>query len=845
MPVITQTQLENAARDADDLAAIVNGAVDRPNPGNPDGTVTTRLGEVVPTIASVMATAAEAIQLEGYTLFPVGHPAALDRILLVRLYGADPTKFYSVQQFFYKDVGARFRLTIVQSDDAAMAGEVAVCELQVPSGAAFAGRELLELAAIGGSGISGTVVANFGDGNTAFSLYSASADYSNAGLPIGVVIPNVDVSDQIEAVLATEAEREGRRTFQPYVRNEWLEDRILAIGIEGADPGHQYIVSQAWFEYYPTAGVGGTPLYRWKVRVRDVTLGIDCCEYGGSSGTNPSLTPGLLPEWGYMYQGTIAAFTGMTGLVKINWPLIDWTVATQRNYTLPSEAGVAPHNCHTNDQMDSFLIESNPQLVLTVGAAGDFPTVKAANDSLLRYGLVQNNQSTTLPWSDICSYTRQVLIQIIDDNYREDLNELIMPPYLTIRGKGIDNTIFSHTSPDTTERLAEYRHSGCVEDCTWVQKGPAYIIHSDAFNDWSGAAATGPAIQRFRIRKIMRRVKLVTEATTGNAWGWGSGISSWEYQLFEDCQLVRPNVVNTSAIIGIHSCPNMTRAATVHFRRCTTDSFFNNEVVLLSGFAQNQLNRCIVEGGDLRLIRLASSFGLTASDMPTKARQRVAWEGMGDGALFDLTDAYMEVIQLPAGATIGGTLANTLLGTGYDQKHGRGEILIMEENPYRKLGAILGDRTGAPGTLTVNGVTHTFNLNYTAMSEADILASIAAGPLGAGVVSIVNLAQFIVPPGQRRTMQAAVAIDPKRFVNYAADKAELANGRPDGFTIEKMAINGVDTIFEERRFAASMIPELAAYEGEFKIVNGVATATAANDPLSVGEVYNNLVTLYD
>lgn len=54
MAVITKTQLENASRDADDLALIVNGAADRPNPGQANGTVTTRLGQVVRTVARVI-----------------------------------------------------------------------------------------------------------------------------------------------------------------------------------------------------------------------------------------------------------------------------------------------------------------------------------------------------------------------------------------------------------------------------------------------------------------------------------------------------------------------------------------------------------------------------------------------------------------------------------------------------------------------------------------------------------------------------------------------------------------------------------------------------------------------
>lgn len=57
MAVITQQQLEDASTDAIALGNIVNGAADRSNPGHPDGTVTTRTGLTVKTIAKVMVDA--------------------------------------------------------------------------------------------------------------------------------------------------------------------------------------------------------------------------------------------------------------------------------------------------------------------------------------------------------------------------------------------------------------------------------------------------------------------------------------------------------------------------------------------------------------------------------------------------------------------------------------------------------------------------------------------------------------------------------------------------------------------------------------------------------------------
>src|SRR5512140_1285617 len=51
MAAITNTQLNNASTDAQSLEDFINGDPNRSNPGNPNGTITTRLGRVVKTIA--------------------------------------------------------------------------------------------------------------------------------------------------------------------------------------------------------------------------------------------------------------------------------------------------------------------------------------------------------------------------------------------------------------------------------------------------------------------------------------------------------------------------------------------------------------------------------------------------------------------------------------------------------------------------------------------------------------------------------------------------------------------------------------------------------------------------
>lgn len=840
----------NVEADIEFISKIANAAPDVANPGHPNGTATNRLGVTAKVATKMIEEATEAMTLNAFaSLFPNGHPAALDRILTYRIIGGDLTKFYQVKTFYYHDVqgGAnddRFAVQVSQSNDAAGTGEVTVSEYVVGTGFTRANLQRITLAPVGGSGVTVEMVIDFGDGETPWAVYDGATSYATSGMARGSIqlVDNAAIDARFETLMATEANLD-RGVFVPQMRNAYWRDVFKEIGIEGGLDGHDYYFSHMETTYFPNPAGNGIPLWRWRFRINDATLGIPVCEYSDSSNVDPATT-GQLTDWVTFDTGSgIGGYTGVNAMANIDWSKVVWSSLNFFDYTTMAQSGIDRRNIYTNDEMDLFLENPNPRLRVTVGVAGDFPTVTEACENFYRAGLVPNNQSTIQPWSRQCGFTRQILIEVIDDNHVEDLNEVLMFPYLTIRGRGIDNTIFHHNSPDTNERLLEFRHSGCIEDCTLIQDGEAYIIHADDFNAASSTATLGPAVQYYRLRKVLRRVKLISKAV-GNAWGWGCGISSWEYQLFEDCIFEKPNVSTAAGFIGIHTTPAMFRGAIVHFRRCTENTFFNVGATLISGFAQTTRNLVIVEDGNMKAVSLGSSFGNTASDMPAKAKQRLTWDASGNGVtIFD--DDLMKVAKVAPGTAVGGTKGAALFGTDYDQKHGYGTSLVMEENPYRKLGVILGDCSVVNQTLTIGAVTKNLTANYTLMNQAAILADLNA-TFVATPISVVPFDEFVIHSDlQQRWIQAAAAIGKKRFVNIVADKAQVTSGRPDGFTVFDMALDGQDIIVESRKFAASLIPELAGYEGEFKIVAGVATATPADDPDSVGEVYNNVVRLYD
>jgi hypothetical protein len=116
--------------------------------------------------------------------FPASHDVDLDKILWIRLFGANPAKFYHVRQLYYLDIGTRFGFIITQSDDASGTGAVDVCQLIIGSGASFTGPSELQLVTMGGSGITATVMLDFGGGVTSFAAYNGT--YATAGFLGGV-----------------------------------------------------------------------------------------------------------------------------------------------------------------------------------------------------------------------------------------------------------------------------------------------------------------------------------------------------------------------------------------------------------------------------------------------------------------------------------------------------------------------------------------------------------------------------------------------------------------------------------------------------------------------------------
>lgn len=131
--------------------------------------------------------------------------SAMPRVKSLRLYGADPSKFYSVKLLYWKDVGTRFSIVIQEHDDVDGTNAVDICSYVLGSGAdSWNSVREIALSEVSSSGVTGLVVIDFTDTATAMTINtvpSSAADYQRRA--IGFQATSVD-DDHIRALAAAE-----------------------------------------------------------------------------------------------------------------------------------------------------------------------------------------------------------------------------------------------------------------------------------------------------------------------------------------------------------------------------------------------------------------------------------------------------------------------------------------------------------------------------------------------------------------------------------------------------------------------------------------------------------------
>lgn len=847
MAVITREQLENASVDAADLGQIVGGAVDRSNPGHDSGTVTTRLGETVKTAAKVMASAAAALTLTGYTLFPVGHSAVLDRILTLRMTNVDASKFYRIKQFYYRDLGTRARFTVTQSDDSAGTNSVDLFDW-APDPAPYTGRQNLVLQATTGNGVMEAII-DFGAPGASFALYSGSTSYANAGLPAGSVQPTPAVSGQIETALSSEAVQD-RHVFNPLVRSTFLRSFFKELWFYNAIGGHQYIVSQ--FEFFSG---GGTPFLR--IYMRDLTDNVDALHYTIAAPSAMSVADFV--TWLKANQRYIRLTDEVSGQrfyyanAVMNWDVLLTAAFGSVTFSTYATGGVDPSRVFTDGMISDYLESDHYHERLTVGAGGNYATLAdAVADLTWGTPSVGGNGNT----SARAHYNNRVRLHLIDDvpagadfaDYLATYCEL--PMFVELEGRGRTRTRIRRKpltgNPlDDNHAVMEAHFDHKVFDLRiYTETDPQYPLHSDAVNRFCDV---GNGInQRRRLRQKFTRMDLVMSPTHSGV-GFGCGISSGQTIQFDDCQSWH---LNTDIVFG----PSV-RPADFFFHN--TGPTISNPTIGVSPLpAWVIMNDCgsqtdsphavylmtLEPAGLCNLVLNGSTFSMIEHDtagggevVTDLARDRVQWvvSGVHSGPIKfrDLDGAW--VLQTTPGVAVSGTAAALIFGAVDDL--GRGEKWIKNGTTKG-----LGPRLGAGKTLTIGAQSITLAADQTGRTNAAILADINAA-LTSNPVSEVDIYLERYPDvgfTQRVKNASGVTIPKGRFVKKTA-RGRIALAQPGdvifGWTYRAILNGSSGEVITTKRIAVEYIEGATADAGPWGLAADGLFSTAAATKLGTAQ----------
>lgn len=684
---------------------------------------------------------------DALSLFPnranqtVGEQAALGRILSLVLFGADPSKVYTPKFHFWKDVGTRYNLTFQEADDLSGTNAVDATSFAVGSGAdAWDDIRVIDLAQVGGSGITGKAIVDFTNpaSFTTGTAPSTSAMYQRRRLNPKVLFLGDDRAAQVadDRIDAAEGVTPGARMpFADGMSTKLLRQRVRDVHVQYCDEGHRYGVSALSLEQFV-----GINLTRFLVDIYDFTADVVVARYRQQVSALPSLSDfkATIPETIKITDHLLAPnFTGIEAVVKLD--LTSVTAYGTNNYTTPAQCEIHTSRCLPDAQVADYLDRDYWHERITVGAAGDFATLTEAVESL---------HDDTSQQGGLCfrsHYNHRILIDIIEDGTHV-VDDLVVPAWVSIRGTGADRCVIDSDPASTPPRVLQYHYECKILDVTVKGEIAYYPMHSDDFNRVSIRAG----VQRRRLRQSLKRVKLIG-GLDQNAQLFGSGISSGQTMLFEDVEAthLKPDVDNTSqgAAFGIHntgptnSAPTITRSpmpATVTMRGCRSASRIGVNVTTLAHGARNRLT---LQGCQFNLVLQTVSNTIATAELPDLARDRFGWDigGVHEGAILYSDPLGTVVLQTTPGVPVSGDAAGLIFGAVDDL--GRGEKWVLGA---RSIGARLGDRSGDPMDLTIGAQTHTFDTNLTAVDNATIIGQINAS-ITDNPVSLVDIQHEIYP----------------------------------------------------------------------------------------------------
>lgn len=556
--------------------------------------------------------------LESAADFVPGCQTALRYVSKLRLFGADPSKFYSARYFSKNDIGTRFSFTVTQSDDLIGTNAVDVCSF-FNSGVDYTVLTEFSLAEVSSSGITGTLVVDFATAPSVFAMYrgSGSASFSNTAIrPDALVTSTAEtayLTDTVNALLtpAAKALIAAHDVFLPTATDTYIQPIVANIYIEGGDAGERYCLN---YEAQDLGGGNG----RVRFTVYDTIAEIDVCTRV-VSGTKADLVATAVKTL-VLFQDDMAGYTGITATVWVNWANITTWPGGITSYTTMAQTGLRADRTITPEEMRArFRRGPEPKTLLTVGAGTvtetHFNTVLAAVQSLYDPNYTVT-RSGPFPLGDKCSFSNQVMVRVIDDAYSEQItlvdilggnqSPLVLPPWITI-DLPQDALIYSNEATNTgptVEAPFSFRIRGGTVDC----QGSGYAIHIDGVNGVK-RATVGQEILRYPLMSIMEQMTIKGGATQ-STWTIGTGLSNGQDFIVDRCRVI---MRKTGAVgIGMHDSPNTTDAAEITI----TDTYVNDVAVgaaygieMLKNNARTVQHRVSLRGVNTASLSVSNSAG--------------------------------------------------------------------------------------------------------------------------------------------------------------------------------------------------------------------------------------------
>jgi hypothetical protein len=798
------------------------------------------IGAVVAASPSIAALETRASNLESASDFVPGAHVALRVIKRLQLFGANTSKLYQLKNFFRNDVGTRFNITVQQVDDAAGTNPVDVCSFS-STGVNYAGLREFSLAQIASSGITGTAVVDFTAADT-WGIYPASAATQLRADATQSSAASDDYTDRkIAAMITANSVLTAglRLPFDDAMDNDALRAIVKELWVYGCDPSHDYAVTGFNIEQFP-----GITLTRILFTISDLTTGNIVCRYAYQVSSLPSLASftASIPKQVKLTDSAIATKSGIYAVATLD--LSSFTAWQANAYTTMAQAGISSRRTLSDEQISDYLESDYWHEVIRVGAGQTFTTLRSAVESLYI------DTAASLFGCNRSHYHHRILIDLVDDG-TYNATYLEIPEFVESRGNGVDRT-FILKENDTHHAILEAHTDTKFRDCTIISDtgdgvswNGEYSIHSDDSN----RTTPGSKAQNRRLRQSFKRMKLIA-GQNQNTWIFGCGISSGETIRFEDVIAEHMNVGTTAAAFGFHntgptiSYPSISasyKPALVEMRGCRSPDSTPYGVYLQS-LDPTTKSRLVLHGCEFGVVyQTVASGGEVVTE---KAADRYGWEigGVHAGPILQTDPDGMLVLGTTAGADVSGTAAAIIFGAV--DELGRGELWI-KTGTAKSLGARLGDCTSANKTLIIGGQTWTANQNYTAQSNATIMASINS-IITSNPVEEVNIQYEIYPDTgfTRRMLNSTGASIPRgRFVKRTgANTIALATGDDDVFGwVYREIRNGYSGGVVTTKKAHTAYLAGASSDGKFGISNGVIDYAATPKK---GYVVGGIVTTY-